>query len=354
MPMNLSLFNIKRVLIIRTSSFGDIILTTPLIRALAQSLPGARIDYFTKQQYQSLLQYHPSVKVIGFDPDSGLAGLIRAVRELKANRYDLVIDLQVNPRSIILRGFSGARMQRRYRKYSLKRRLLKRGINLLREAPPVAERYFSALEDFGILPNGKGPEIFFPDQERNRADQILAGAGLAGMPLLGLAPGASRFTKQWPAERFAQTGAILAGKFSAGVVILGGKEDQGAAGKAAAGLQARGIVKVKNLAGSLSILESAAVLSRLNLLLSNDTALMHLATAVGTPVAAIFGSTSRELGFFPYSKKATVLEAEGLSCRPCSLHGEPECPEGHFQCMLLLDPEKAAEAGAKLWEPSRQ
>jgi len=348
--MNLSLVKINRILLIRTSSFGDIILTTPLIRALKASFPSAQMDFFTKKQYQSLLEHHPSVKVFGFDPEAGFFGLAKAIRELRAKKYDLVIDLQVNPRSILIRYFSGARMQRRYRKYSLERRLLKWGINLLKSTPPVAERYFSALEDFGIKPNGKGPEIFFSEKELSQAKQILESAGLLGMPLIGLAPGASKFTKQWPAERFAKAGAALARELFAGAVILGGKEDAGVAEEVRSGLQAQGVEKVKNLAGELSLLASSAVISRLKLLISNDSALMHLATAVDTPVAAIFGATTRELGFFPYSRKARVLEINDLECRPCSLHGEKNCPEKHFRCMLEIEPEQVVEAAKNLLE----
>ncbi len=348
--MNLASFNIRRILVIRTSSFGDIILTTPLLRALHQALPSAEIDFFTKQEYRSLLEHHPAVKVIGFDPALGFSGLLRELRELRARKYDLVLDLQVNPRSILIRYLSRPRMRRRYRKYSLERRLLKWGINLLKEAKPVAERYFSALEDFGIQPNGNGPEIYFSDAELSKAKGLLEQAGLAGMPLLGLAPGASKFTKRWPAERFAKAGAALAQELNAGVVILGGKDDLAVAEEVLTGLRAGGVEKLKNLAGQLTILESSAVISLCRILVSNDSALMHLATAVDTPVAAVFGATARELGFFPYGKKARVLEVSGLDCRPCSLHGEKDCPEGHFNCMLQIGPEQVVEAGKELVE----
>lgn len=341
-------FEIKRILLIRTSSFGDIILTTPLIRALKNSYPNAELDFFTKSQYKILLEHHPLVKVIGFEPESGLHGLMKALREIRARKYDLVIDLQVNPRSIFLRYFSSARMQRRYLKYSLERRLLKWGINLLKKSAPVAERYFSAVEDFGLKPNGKGPEIYFSDKELIEVREILKSAGLSGMALIGIAPGASRFTKRWQVERFAQAGAVLARDSGAGVVILGGKADEGIAEELANQLQAQGVSKVCNVSGRLSILGSACAISFLKLLLCNDSALMHLATAVGTPVVAIFGPTTREFGFFPYSKKARVLEVKGLECRPCSLHGEESCPKGHLECMLKISPEQAVDAGRDL------
>lgn len=341
---------INRILFIRMSAIGDIILTTPLIRAAKARFPEAEVDFLTKQEHQELLAHHPLLhRVIGFDAGQGLAGLLGLAWELRKEHYDLVVDLHSNPRSILVRSFCGAKTKRRSRKYSLERRLLSWfGVNLLKNAVPVAERYFTALADFGISPNGDGPEIYLSKEDSQKAEKILAEAGLWGRRVIGLAPGASRFTKIWPAKNFAEAGYKLAKDLNAGVIILGGEEDREVSAQVFSGLKAAGVEKALNLAGKLSILESAAVIRSLELLVSNDSALMHLATAVQTPVVAIFGPTTKELGFFPYSQKAAVAQKEGLNCRPCSLHGDSACREKHFRCMTEISPETVVDAAEGL------
>ena len=343
-------YKIRKILMVRMSAIGDIILTTPLIRAAKSAFPEATIDFLTKQKYAELLEHHPLLRrAIGFDTDQGISGLLALIGELRKEHYDLVVDLQLNPRSILVRYLCGAHMQRRALKYSLERRLLKWfRINLLKKAPPVPERYFTALEDFNVRPNGYGPEIFPSAADEQKAEALLQKAGAAGQKLIGLAPGASRFTKIWPADRFAAAGEKLAKSLGAGIVILGGVEDSLISEQVVKKLKTNGTGPVLNLAGELSILQSTAVLKRLKLLLANDTALMHLATAVGTPVVAVFGPTTREFGFFPYSQKATVIQKAGMDCRPCSLHGDKSCPEQHFRCMLEIDPDQVAAAGSAL------
>jgi heptosyltransferase-2 len=343
-------FQIRKILFVRMSARGDIILATPLIRAVRAAFPQAELDWLLKERYKELLLHHPLLhRVIGFEPGRGLAGFIRLVRELRREKYDLVVDLQLNPRSVLVRYFGGARMQRRCYKFSLERRLLAYfGLNLLKNAPPVAERYFTALEDFGVKPDGQGPEIYPSSADAEKVRKLLVEAGFWEKPLLGLAPGASRVTKRWPSDFFADAAEKLSRELGAGVVILGGSDEKAVAGQVLSRLSALGVEPVLNFAGELSILQSAALLKHLKLLLANDTALMHLATAVSTPVVAVFGPTSREWGFFPYGPKAAVVEKAGLACRPCSLHGDATCPEKHFRCMLDITPDQVVGAALEL------
>jgi len=341
---------VRKVLFIRMSELGDIILTTPVIRALKNCFPAARIDYLTKAQFREVLSGHPLVrKVIGFDSRQGFWGLVRLVQDLRDEHYDLIIDLHINPRSILVRYFSGAWMMRRYRKYSLERRLLKwLRINLLNDAGSVVERYFSALDDFGISPNGALPELYISQADKRTAKEIIEKAGLSGRRLIGLVPGSRRKNKIWPLERFARAGEELAKEFDAGVVILGGEGEQEIGDGVYENLRQAGLERVINLTSKLSIMESSAVIGELDLVISNDTALMHIATAVGAPVVAIFGPTTREMGFFPYSQNALVVERKELKCRPCSLHGGDRCPKQHFKCMLEIEPKEVVEAGTRL------
>jgi len=341
---------VRKVLLIRMSELGDIILTTPVIRGLKTRFPGARIDYLTKVQFKEVLSLHPLVrKVIGFDSKEGILGLVRLIQDLREERYDLIVDLHINPRSILVRYFSGAWMMRSYRKYSMERRILKWfRINLLKDGGSVVERYFSALEDFGVSANGAGPELYISQADKQKARAIIEQAGLSGRRLIGLVPGSRRRNKIWPLERFARAGEELAKEFDAGVVILGGEGEQEIAEGVYDRLKQAGIERVVNVSGKLSIMESSAVIGELELVISNDTALMHIATAVGAPVVAIFGPTTREMGFFPYSQNALVVERKGLKCRPCSLHGGDRCPKEHFKCMLEIEPEEVVEAGKRL------
>ncbi len=338
------------ILLIRLSSLGDIILTTPLIRALSKHYPEASIDYVTKTEFAEILVDYPNIRhVYAFDSRSGFSGLRKLAKEIRSAHYDLAVDLHVNPRSIYLRTFGGARMVRRYRKRSLQRQLLRKfHINLLKDAGTVIERYFTALEDFGIAHDGLGPRLYPDAGSKQKAGELLMECGSGDRLLLGLAPGASRATKRWPASRFAEAAVSLAGTSRACFVLIGAGEDSPAARRVKEALSGEGNQEVIDLVGKLKLLEAAAVIEKLDLLLSNDTALMHMATAVNTPVVAVFGPTSRELGFFPFGGKARVIEKPDLDCRPCTLHGDAECPEGHFRCMNEIPADRVVEAGLEL------
>lgn len=341
-PNQMRAISVRQILIIRLGRLGDVVLATPLVRALRRAFPDSQVDWVIKQEFAPLLQGLPGLRqVIALDTREGLPGLLRLAREIRGRRYDLVVDLHGVPRSYLLCARSGATMRRRYRKWLLRRRLLTGlGWNLLRGAPGVAERYFTALEDFGITPDHGPPELNLDPEARRESAHRLADLP---RPRIGLAPGATRFTKRWPAESFAAAGSRLAERFSGSLVIIGGPEDESIA-EVVAGQVSGG--PVQNLAGRLSLPQAAAVLAELDLLISNDTGLMHLATAVQTPVVAVFGPTTRELGFFPRGPKAKVIEHANLSCRPCSVHGTDACPRGHFRCMKEIRPEQVAAAAA--------
>src|SRR4030042_1173551 len=151
----------RQILPICLGRLGDVVLATPLVRALRQAFPQAQVDWVIKQEFASLLQGHPWLHlVIPLDTSQGPAGLFRLAGELRRRRYDLVLDLHGIPRSYLLSGWSAAGMRRRYRKWPIRRRLLTGvGWNLLRGAPSVAERYFTAVEDFGIAPDQGAPEL---------------------------------------------------------------------------------------------------------------------------------------------------------------------------------------------------
>lgn len=332
------------ILLIRLGRLGNVILVTPLLRALHQAFPAAAIDWVVKREYAELLQGHPGLReAIPLDTGQGPGRLLKLAQELRQRGYDLVLDLHGNPRSYLLSALSGAAERRRSRKWSLRRRLLTGlGLNLLRQAPSVAWRSFTAVEDFGLAPDHGRPELWPAAPARRHLEGLLAPLP---RPRIGLAPGASRLTKRWPAASFAEAGAVLARRFSGSLVLVGGGEDRGT-GEEVRGRLPEGL-PVLDLSGRLSLPQAAAAIQGLDLLISNDTGLMHLATAVNTPVVAIFGPTTRELGFFPLGPKAAVIEHPNLGCRPCSLHGSAACPRGHFRCMLELPPERVIPPAEK-------
>lgn len=323
---------VLKVLVIRMSAIGDVILTLPVVDAIRAKWPAARIDFAVKREFAELVAGHPGVaRVWQFERASGLGGLFGLGRAMAAEGYDLVVDLHRNPRSIYLRWRSRAWMRRVYRKWTWQRILLKvTGINLLKNAPPVVDRYFTALEDFGVRRAGR-PKLHLSPTVTAAATVILAREGISPAGFIAVAPGASYPTKQWPAAGFVAAAAELAGP-GGQVAVLGGGSDREAAAAVATGLAERG-VRAADLAGSLSLAESAAVIARARLLLTNDSGLMHVGDALDVPLVAVFGPTSRELGFYPLGPRSCVVEHNGVRCRPCTLHGDPSCKKKHHRCM---------------------
>ncbi len=325
------------------SAIGDVILTLPVVEALGERFPEAEIDYLVKSEYAEILAGHPRLNdLIVFDKSKGFAEYRQLVKRARKRRYDLIVDLHSNPRSMYLRLFAAPAMSRVYRKRVAERLLLKWfRWDLLHDAPPVADRYFTALEDFGIVRDGRRPRIFIPAEDKEKADKTLAAAGVPeGADILALAPGASYNTKKWPASHFARAALELCPP-SRTVVLLGGPGDRRETDEVKTTLAESG-TRAADLSGRMTLMGSAAVISRSSLLLTNDSGLMHVADALDKPLVAVFGPTSRELGFFPLGPGSRVAQVEGLECRPCSLHGDARCPLGHHRCMKELGPESVA------------
>lgn len=324
--------NTPNVLAVRFSSIGDVLLVTPLLRAIRLRHPAARITVVTKQAHVPLLSHNPHVdRVIGLEPGRPLASI---AAELRMEGYTHRLDLHDNLRTRMLRTLVPGRWST-YPKHRVARTLLiytKR--NRYPDARPVAERYFSAAGDLDVLPDGKPPDFFLgPDAERQASDW-LAAAGLAqNRPVIALAPGAAHATKRWPVEHWRSLiQQIVAESFD--VVIVGGPDDSQLGTTLSQGTGGT----VVSAAGVFGLQGTGAVLQRAAALISGDTGVMHMATGVGTPVVALFGPTVRAFGFFPYTSRAEVLEL-ALSCRPCSSKGGARCPLGHHQCLAKIGPE---------------
>ncbi len=339
---------LRRILLIRLSSLGDILLMTPLLNLLGIACPQTQVDVLVKAEYRDLLRVHPGIaRLLTFDSRQSL---LRTLRSLRSDCYDLALDLHGTPRSqVLLRGLRACR-KRVYNKRVLRRALLVRlGWNTLRRMTPVPELYAAPLRRLGLT-GRLGAPIMHLDTESTEAMQTYIARSLPDAPnqlLLAVAPGAHWSTKRWPVERFATVAQELAREKQAAVVVLGGPDEV----QLARALCDKLDVPVVNGAGALSLMHSAALLSRCRLLISNDSGLMHMATALQVPVVAIFGPTVQEFGFYPFQARAETI-SEPLPCRPCSTKGSRRCPHGHHACMQDVSSARILAAAKAMWESS--
>lgn len=312
-----------RVLVVRFSSLGDVVLVTPLLRAIARRHPAAQVTVVTKLAYAELLETNPHVaRVIPLAPGERLPDLAAALR---AQAFDARLDLQGSPRSRQLRRLVGGRWTAHAKGRAARLAQVWLGRRPRAPVPSVAERYFGAARALDVTPDADPADVFPAPEDEARA------AAVAPPGFVALAPGASRATKRWPPSHW-RTLAGLLGRDGVPVVAVGAAAERsllcGDALIEAYGLPLRAV---------------AALLHRARAVVTNDSGLMHLATAARRPVVALFGPTSPELGFFPYRAAATVVE-RSLACRPCSVYGSDHCPLGHHRCMIDIAPEDVARA----------
>lgn len=326
-----------RILLVRFSSLGDVLLTTPLIRALRARHPAATITVLTKQSWAPLLSANPHLdQVVTLAPGQSLVPLARALR--KANFTDR-LDLHASVRTRVLRllvpgawhGYGTRRRERRVL-ISLKQ-------NNYRDNIPVPERYFEAARYLDVVPDGSPAELFTSPAAEARAEEWLTRSGLdLNLPLVSFAPGAAHATKRWPLRHWRALAEQMAER-GFGIVIVGANPDRMAAAEIVTA--APGVVA--SSAGELDLQASGALIRRSQLLVTGDTGPMHLATGVGRPVVALFGPTVEAFGFFPYKARSSVIQLP-LTCRPCSSKGGPRCPLVHHRCMEGITPEQVLDA----------
>ena len=320
----------KKILILRLSSIGDILLTSPFIRQVRTTFPKAQIDYAVKNVFKDLVQYNPNLNTIyEIKPERGREGLQVLKQTFKKQSYDFVFDLHNNFRT---KSLTAGLHKTIIHKDRLKRALLvymKK--NTYREIIPIPERYLNTAKEAGVKDDGGGLELFWPQSIEEKTDQTLTNLSVDS-DFIALAPGAAHATKRWPQEYFKELIQNVNRQFEKKIVLLGSAAEKEELSGLAPSAQ------VVNFAGSLSLLESAAVLKRAKVLVTNDSGLMHMASAVKTPAIALFGSTVKEFGFFPYRSDHIILEDNTVSCRPCSHIGRANCPKGHFDCMRKITP----------------
>jgi len=322
-------FQPRKILVIRFSSLGDVVLSTAVLPNLKARFPEASISVLTKALYAPLFENNPSVdQVLVFDPQK--KPFAQLIREMRENRFDIILDLHQNFRSWLIRFFSGPPIGMTLHKYNWARRKL----ILFKEASPqlipsVRERMLETLKKIDVPLINEETQLFPRDPKK-----VLGSFSIdSGARLIGIAPGAQHHSKRWSPERFAEAANHLAQKAEAMVLLLGDKNDRDAAQRILPLLK----VPAKDLIGLTSIPELVAIISRLSFLLTNDSGLLHVGEALKVPLVALFGPTVRAFGFAPYRSTSKVVEVEGLQCRPCSLHGNDKCPLGHHRCMDDID-----------------
>ncbi len=332
------------ILAVRFSAIGDILLTTPLLRAIRLRHPGARIAVLTKRQYVPLLSDNPYLnEVFGMAEDERIGQVAEQIRSVN---YSHILDLHGNLRTLALRCLAPGPWTSYSKRRIARAALIATKRNFYGKVAPMAERYFEAAAGLDVWPDDSPPEFFLGDGVEDEVEDRLQKLGLGPSPAtVAIAPGAAHATKRWAPLSWIELGKHLR-KTGAEVVVVGGPGDAKLAQWIAKDI-GEGAASV---AGQLSLQETGAVIKRSAALISGDTGVMHMATGVGTPVVGLFGPTVREFGFFPYkSKRAEVVELN-LACRPCSAQGGDRCPLGHHRCMkgitaaAVLDALRAALA----------
>ncbi len=338
---------IQKILIIRLSSLGDVLLASPLLRQLREKFPTAQIDFLTRPEYSDLFRYNPHLtRVLLFDTTHSFGYLWHWRARIGREGYDTILDIHNSLRSNILTRVPGFRTRiYRIRKNQWIRFLLVRfKINLYlkfhRRILPVWEKYMRTAFSLGVRDADGHLELFLsPESEKTAVEFFnhLPGAGWE----IAVAPGARHFTKRWPEEFFSETITYLFREHGWRSLLLGSAAEVSTIENILARVPDGAAISV---AGKFSILESAALIRRCRVLVSNDSGLMHVGNALGIPMVAIFGSTVRELGFYPERSAITILENAGLYCRPCSHIGRNECPEGHLRCLREIPPKLVVDA----------
>ncbi|HCK98604.1 MAG TPA: hypothetical protein DHW42_00665 [Candidatus Marinimicrobia bacterium] len=318
----------QKILVVRLSSLGDIIVMTPIFRALRERYPTAQIDYLIKTEFQSLLENNPFISnLLVFGAKSGFRGWRELCRKLAAEEYNIYIDMHNNLRSRVLGHYLRRSSLLRFRKPRLKRFFLFYFyINLFRKDFTLLSEYFKVLKPLKISNAALMPEIFLSDNAGQRADEILAKRNVH-QPFVVLLAVAAWANKRYSINKYRELSRRIIEKYNVQIVWLGGKKDHYLT-EFSATKDSKNIF----LIGETTLDESIAILSKSSLVIGNDTGLSYAAEAVGTPLIMILGPTSRETGAGPFGPGSQSIQQQ-LWCRPCSQKGDRKCYRKRQYCL---------------------
>jgi len=310
-----------KVLVVRFSSIGDIILTTPVVRCLKTQRPDVEVHYVTKASYRYLLADNPYIDHIHVLEES----IWELIKQLRSEKFDLIIDLHYNLRTLQIKTALGVQSYS-FNKLNWEKWLF---VNWRINALPnvhIVDRYLNTLQNLGVINDDRGLDYFIPYRDIIEPDWL---------PLthqkgyVAYAIGGQHETKKLPLNRMIE----LCEKINYPIVLLGGKED---AANGEMIEKAIGANLIYNACGKCNFNQSSSLIQQSKLVFSHDTGLMHVAAAFKKKVYSIWGNTIPEFGMYPYQTNFVLLENRQLTCRPCSKIGYKRCPKGHFKCMNEL------------------
>jgi ADP-heptose:LPS heptosyltransferase len=327
-----------KILIIRFSSIGDIVLTTPVIRCLKQQLPEVEIHYLTKAGYKAVLEANPYIDKLHLLQND----LLTVIPQLLEENFDYVIDLHHNLRTMRVKKALGKKSFS-FNKLNIQKFILTTiKVNMMPHVH-IVDRYMDTVKSLGVKNDGRGLDYFVPEKDKVKERDIPA-SHLAGY--IGVVIGAAHNTKKLPLHKLKELCAAI----DHPIILLGGKEDR-ENGEQIAGVEPG---KIYNSCGKFNINESADLVRRAKLIITHDTGLMHIASAFKKPVISIWGNTVPQFGMYPYygAQPANtpkdklpydIMEVRPLYCRPCSKIGYNKCPLGHFKCMEKISMQEVVD-----------
>ncbi len=333
-----------KILVIRFSSIGDIVLITPVLRCVRQQRPDAAIHLLTKREFAPIVAANPNIDKIHYLEDD----LAETIKALKAEKYDYVADLHNNLRTARVKTALGVKETYAFPKLNVQKWMyVNLKINLLPDKS-IVERYFETVKPLGIHNDGQGLDYFIPQTAITTNDDIPTShwPGYVACVI-----GGSYTTKKFPVGGWQE----FCAQVPYPVILLGGPDDR----EEGRLIAEQDSIKIYNSCGKFNLNESAHLVQRARVVVSNDTGLMHIAAAFGRPVISLWGNTAPDFGMFPYyggnnlklrvSPKSKIMENRQLYCHPCSKLGYGHCPKGHFKCMKSLDIHTIVENVKKLW-----
>ena len=314
-----------KFLIIRFSSIGDIVLTTPVIRCLKKQVPDAEIHFLVKDSFRSIVQHNPYIDKVHVLAHSWEL----MIEELKVEEYDYIIDLHHNTKTLRVKNALKKKSFSFYKLNIQKYFYTAFKINMLPDVH-IVDRYLKTVASVGVKNDGAGLDYFIAEQEKIKRQDIPA-SHTAGY--IACVIGAAHGTKRWPIHKWKE----FCTKMNHPIILLGGSEDRVNGDEIAA----VDTIKVYNACGKFKLNESADLVRNAKLVISNDTGLMHIAAAFKRPVISLWGNTVPAFGMYPYYGDAPVsdviMQTNKLFCRPCSKIGYNKCPLGHFKCMEKIE-----------------
>ncbi len=311
----------KKILVIRLSSLGDIVLTQSVVQALRNEFPDAQIHYLTKKVYSPIVEMFNCVNEIHYWENKYL--LLKNLRKLE---IELTIDLHSKFNTLIIKNFINAKQTVTYnKKHLLRRKIVKKRTN--KTISSTVALYFTVLKRIGLESEISVPKLF--PQKNIEIPEIFS--AFKNKKYIGLFPGALHRTKQYPVKQLAEFIDSVPTEWNFRFLIFGSKAEKLLANE----LNSLTKTNIVDLCGKLDLQQLVYAINKMDAVITNDSGPMHIAAALEKPQIAIFGATHPKLGFAPMNKKAILLSAD-LPCQPCSLHGGEECPKKHLNCMKSI------------------